>query len=120
MPSISEGFHAKMSLFVRRKSMSALSYLGRRFEPMRSTLPSEPVGSTRISLVFSVGSKEHASNLASGTSSTVAALVAASSLEAMVAALVSVLEGGADGDDCKVQIGYRGVNSLIKTSTRIT
>jgi hypothetical protein len=39
MPSMSEGFHMKMSLFVWRKSTSALSYFRERLAPMRTTLP---------------------------------------------------------------------------------
>jgi hypothetical protein len=57
MPSISEGFHTKMSLLVRRKFMSALSYLGER---------SGLVGSTGTSLVFFMGLKEHAGLLGVG------------------------------------------------------
>jgi hypothetical protein len=55
--------------------MSTLSYLGERSEPMHSTLPSEPVGSTGTSLVFSTGSKEHAGHLESSASSTIASLM---------------------------------------------
>jgi hypothetical protein len=53
-------------------------------EPMCSTLLSEPVRSTGTSLVFSVGSKEHAGYLESSAPSTIATLMAASSSEAMV------------------------------------
>jgi hypothetical protein len=45
MPDMSEGFHAKMSFFVRRKSMSALSYLGDRVAPMHTTLSGALSGS---------------------------------------------------------------------------
>ena len=38
MPGMSEGFHAKMSLLVPRKSTSALSYLEESVVPMRTTL----------------------------------------------------------------------------------
>ena len=38
---MSEGFHAKMSLLVGRKSMSVLSYLEESVVPMHTTLPLE-------------------------------------------------------------------------------
>jgi hypothetical protein len=43
MPGMSEGFHAKISLLARRKSMSVLSYLEESVTPMRTTLSSEPM-----------------------------------------------------------------------------
>ena len=83
--------------------MSALSYLEESVVPMRTTLPSEPLGSLRTSLVPSIGSKDLADHLGSSASSTTSSLMAASSLEATIAALdlalVGTLEGGADGDD---------------------
>ena len=45
MPSMSKGLHAKMSLLVRRKLTSALSYLEESVVPMHTTLPLEPLGS---------------------------------------------------------------------------
>ena len=44
MPSMFEGFHAKMSLLAQRKSTSALSYSEESVVPMRTTLPLEPLG----------------------------------------------------------------------------
>jgi hypothetical protein len=79
MPGISKGFHAKMSLFARRKLMSALSYLGENEVPMHTTLPSELLGSMRTSLVSFVGSKDPADHLESGASSAVASLMTVSS-----------------------------------------
>ena len=51
MPSMFEGFHAKMSLLARRKSMSVLSYSEESVVPMRTTWPLETLGSMRTSLV---------------------------------------------------------------------
>ena len=53
---------------------------------MRTTLPSEPLGSMRTSLAPSTGSKDLADRLGSGASSTTSSLMAASSLEAIIAA----------------------------------
>jgi hypothetical protein len=85
MPSISEGFHVKMSLFVQRKSTSALSYLGESEAPMRATFPSGLLGSIKTSLVTSVGSEDPADHLESGAYLVASSLMTASSSEAMVA-----------------------------------
>ena len=69
MPSMSEGFHTKMSLFARRKSTSALSYLEESMVPMRTTLPSGLLGSMRTSLEPSAGSKDLVDLLGSSASS---------------------------------------------------
>jgi hypothetical protein len=89
MPSISEDLHAKMSFFARRKPTSALSYLGDREVPMRTTLFGALSGSIWTILVSSVGSKEPADLLASGQSSVAPFLALANSVEAMVAAVSS-------------------------------
>ena len=57
MPGMSEGLHANMSAFARRKSMSTTSYLGLRSALIISTLSSEPLGSSGIFFVPSAGSK---------------------------------------------------------------
>ena len=84
MPSMSEGFHAKMSLLARRKPMSALSYLEKSVVPMRPALPLEPLGSMRTSLAPSIGSKDLADRLGSGVSLMTSSLMAASSLEVTI------------------------------------
>ena len=66
MPGMSEGFHIKMSLLVRRKSTSDLSYLEESMVPMHTTLPLEPLGSMRTSLVPSTGLKDLADLLPDG------------------------------------------------------
>ena len=66
MPGMSEGFHAKMLLFARRKSTSAPSYLGDRVAPIRTVRPLELLGSRGTSLTPSVASKEVADCLESG------------------------------------------------------
>ena len=96
------GFHAKMYLLPWRKSTSALSYLEESAVPIRTFLPSKLLGSKRTSLGPSTDSNDPDDLFASGASSTTFSLRVASSLEAMTAfdlALVSTLEGGADGDD---------------------
>ena len=85
MPSMSEGFHAKMSLLAWRKPTSVLSYSEESVVPMRTTLPSEPLGSMRTSLAPSTDSKDPADRLGSGASSATSFLMAASSMEAMIA-----------------------------------
>ena len=57
---MSKGFHTKISLLARRKLTRALSYLEESVVPMRTTLPSELLGSTRTSLMPSMGSKDPA------------------------------------------------------------
>ena len=85
MPSISKGFHVKMSLLSRRKSTSALSYLGENVVPMCTVLPSELLGSMRTSLEPSADSNDPVNFFASGTSSTTSSLRATSSPEATLA-----------------------------------
>ena len=108
MPGMFEGFHAKMSLLVRRKSTGVLSYSEESVVPMHTTLPLEPLVSMRTSLTPSIGSKDPADRLGSGASLATSFLMAASSLEAMIycgvftaldLALIGAIEGGADGDD---------------------
>ena len=89
MPGMSESFHAKMSLLARRKSTSALSYLEESVVPMRTTLPLEPLGSIRTSLVPYIGSIDPADHLGSGASSTTSSLLGASSLDVTIAAVCS-------------------------------
>ena len=89
MPSMSKGFHAKMSLLEQRKSTSVLSYSEESVVPMRTTLPLVLLGSMRTSLVPSIGSKDLADHLGSGASSATSFLMAASSLEATIAAACS-------------------------------
>ena len=57
MPGMSEGLHANISAFARRKSTSTASYLGSRSALIVSTLPSELLGSSGIFLVPSASSK---------------------------------------------------------------
>ena len=52
-----EGLHANISPFVWRKSTSTASYLGSRSALIVSALPSKLLGSSRIFLVPSTGSK---------------------------------------------------------------
>ena len=80
---MSKGFHTKISLLARRKSMSALSYLEESMVSMRTTLPSELLGSMRTSLAPSAGSKDLADRLESGVYSATPALMTASSYEVM-------------------------------------
>ena len=84
MPGMSEGFHAKMSLFPWRKSTSALSYLEESVVPMRTILPSELLGSMRTSLKPSVDSNDPVDFFASGASSETPSLRVASSPKAMI------------------------------------
>jgi sensor histidine kinase regulating citrate/malate metabolism len=58
MPGISEAIHAKISLLVWRKSMSALSYLEESAVPTRAFLSVEFSGSMRTFFTPSVGSKD--------------------------------------------------------------
>ena len=64
--------------------MSALSYLEESVVPIRTTLPSEPLGSMRTSLAPSTGSKNMADRLGAGVSSMNSSLMAASSLEVTI------------------------------------
>jgi hypothetical protein len=57
MPGMSEGLHAKMLAFARRKSMSTTSYLGSSSEPIRICLEASPLGSRGTDLAISAGSK---------------------------------------------------------------
>ena len=57
MPSMSEGLHTNTSTFAQRKSTNTASYLGSRLELILNTLPSRALGSRRMSLVSSAGSK---------------------------------------------------------------
>ena len=86
---MSEGLHAKMSLLARRKPTSALSYLEESVVLMCTTLPLELLVSMRTSLVPSTGLKDLVDWLGSGASSATSFLMAASSLEAMIAAVCS-------------------------------
>jgi hypothetical protein len=54
---MSEGLHAKMSAFARRKSTSTASYLGSSSEPIRICLEASPLGSRGTDLAVSAGSK---------------------------------------------------------------
>ena len=81
---MSEGFHVKISLLVRRKSTSALFYLEESVVPMRTTMPSGLPGSMRTSLEPSTGSKDLVDLLGLGASSATSFLMAASSLEATI------------------------------------
>ena len=65
--------------------MRALSYSEESVVPMRTTLPLELLGSMRTSLVPSIGSKDLADRWWLGVSSATSSLMAASSLEAMIA-----------------------------------
>ena len=80
---MSEGFHAKMSLLALRKSVSALSYSEESVVPMRTTLPSKLLGSTRTSLTPSMDSKDPSDRLESGASSVVPSLMTVSSSKAI-------------------------------------
>ena len=66
--------------------MSVLFYLEESVVPMRTTLPSGLPGSMRTSLAPSTGSKDPADRLGSGASSATSFPMAASSLEATIAA----------------------------------
>ena len=85
MPSMSEGFHAKMSLLARRKPTSAPSYSEESVVPTRTVLTSVLPGSMRTSLEPSVGLKDPVDFLVSGGSSMTSSLRAASSTEATIA-----------------------------------
>ena len=65
--------------------MSVLSYLEESVVPMRTTLPLGLLGSVRTSLAPSTGSKDPADRLRSGAPSVTSFLMAASSLEVMIA-----------------------------------
>ena len=84
---MSEGFHTKMSMLVRRKPMSTLSYLEESVVPMCAVLPSELSGSLRTSLELSAGSKDLVDFLVSGASSVTSLLMVASSPEATIIAV---------------------------------
>ena len=86
MPGMSEGFHTKMSLLARRKSMSAFSYLEESAVPMCTTLPLELSRSMKTSLEPSAGLKDLIDFLGSGASLATSFLMAASSPEATIAA----------------------------------
>ena len=86
MPSIFEGFHAKMSLLARRKPTSVPSYLEESVVPTRTILPSVLLGSMRTSLELSVGLNDPTDFLASGASSVTSSLRVVSSPEATIAA----------------------------------
>ena len=85
MPSMSEGFHAKMSLLAQRKSTSALSYLEESVVPMRTVFTLVLPRTMRTSLEPSVGSKDPVDFLGSGASSVTSFLMAASFPKAMIA-----------------------------------
>ena len=89
MSGMSEGFHAKMSLLVWRKSTSVLSYSEESVVPMRTTLPLEQLGSMRTSLAPSIGLKDLADCLGSGASSATSFLMPTSSLEATIIVVCS-------------------------------
>jgi hypothetical protein len=57
MLGMSEGLHANMSLFARRKSTSMASYFRSRSALIVSTMSLEPLGSSGIFFVPSAGSK---------------------------------------------------------------
>ena len=71
-----------------RKSTSVLSYLVESVVPMHTTLPLETLESMRTSLAPYIGSKDLADHLGCA-SSTISFLMAASSLEAMIAVACS-------------------------------
>ena len=85
MPSISEGFHAKMSLLSRRKSTSALSYSEESEVPIRTLLASELLGSTWTSLEPSASLNDPVVVLASSIFLATSSLREASSLVATTA-----------------------------------
>ena len=85
MPSISEGFHAKISLLSRRKSTSALFYSEESVVPINTVLPSVLLGSTRTYLEPSIDSNNPVNFLASSASSVTSFLRAVSSPEATIA-----------------------------------
>ena len=69
--------------------MGVLSYLEESVVPMRTTLPLEPLGTMRTSLVPSIGSKDSANRLGLGASSVTSFLMVVSSLEATIATACS-------------------------------
>jgi hypothetical protein len=89
MPGMSEGLHANMSLFARRKSMSTASYLGSRVVPMHTLLLLEPLGSRGISLTPSTGLKELVGCLGSSTSLRHTSSSAARTSDSMMALVFS-------------------------------
>jgi hypothetical protein len=68
MPGMSEGLHAKTSVFARRKSTSTASYLGSSSEPIRICLEASSLGSRGMDLTVSAGSKLPAWRFTSGAS----------------------------------------------------
>jgi hypothetical protein len=68
MPGMSEGLHAKISAFVRRKLTSTASYLGSSSEPILTFLLASLLGSRETDLTTSAGSKLPACRFASGAS----------------------------------------------------
>ena len=106
MSGMSEGLHANMSAFVRRKSTSTTSYLGSRLELILNALPSEALGLREMSLVSSTGSKLSAWHLGSGMSEPIKVGDqelhlgdGLGLLNALNVALVCMLACRADGDD---------------------
>jgi hypothetical protein len=108
MPSISEGFHAKISLLARRKLTSTLSYLGESVVPMRATLSLELLGVDEDHLDTLRGFKRSGRPL--GDRRFLGSrlvddreLLGGDNRRGVFIALnftlVSMLEGGADGDD---------------------
>ena len=85
MPGMSEGFHVKMSLLVRRKPMSVLSYSEETMVLMHTIFPLVLLGSMRTSLEPSIGLKDPVDFLGSSASSVTSILMAVSSPEAMIA-----------------------------------
>jgi hypothetical protein len=57
MPGMSEGLHAKISVFARRKSTSTASYLGSSSESILTFLLVSLLGSRETDLTASAGSK---------------------------------------------------------------
>jgi hypothetical protein len=68
MPGMSEGLHAKVSAFARRKSTSTAPYFGSSLEPIRTCLQASLLGSRATDLTASAGSKLLAWRFASSTS----------------------------------------------------
>jgi hypothetical protein len=68
MSGMSEGLHAKISAFARRKSTSTASYLGSSSEPTLTFLPASLLGLRETDLTASAGSKLPACRFASGAS----------------------------------------------------
>jgi hypothetical protein len=68
MSGMSEGLHAKILAFARRKSTSTASYLGSSLEPILTFLPASSLGSRETDLTTSAGSKLPACRFGSGAS----------------------------------------------------